>query len=82
MRNFVTSPIVLAIVLACMSIGAQAALTAEMTEWLVWYDDMALYNIWRLMMWTVYYQFLPAYVCANYGTFLAVNSGLFEEDDV
>ena len=50
-----TSPIVLVVLLACMSIGASAALSESTIGLLKKYDDFALYNIWRTMTYTAFY---------------------------
>ena len=85
--KFTSSPIVLAIVLACMTIGAAAALSESQKNLLKKYDDMAIYNIWRFMMYHAFYKYLPSFICGNetYANGLATaaeSSGLFTAADV
>ena len=78
-----TSPIVLALVFACIAAGANAALSASQEDLLKKYDDFALYNIWRFMVYNTFYRFFPSYVCnSTYANYLADAAGLFTAADV
>ena len=55
------SPVTLALVLAVVvSVAQAAALSESVLGYLDKYDDEVIYNIWRKIMYTIYYQFLPA----------------------
>ena len=81
MTKFTITPIMLVVVLACMTVGTNA-LSESLTSALTWYDDFALYNIWKAMMYFVFNKYLMAYVCGTQATVLAVMTGFFTATEI
>ena len=74
--SFGISPVLLVILVACLSSAVSAAGMLE------WYDGFALNGIWRVMTYNVFYKYIASYLCANYGSYLVTMVGLFTDEEV
>ena len=60
------SAVALVLLFACMAEQAAAATVTRsaLYNWLEWFEDFFIYNIWLNMTWYGFYKYLPTFVCS------------------